>query len=173
MIILIAIALIFAVIIAWHEDDKFNAFMATFLCTTMVFVFMFLAVQFIGNVKNRKLVSNVYPIKIVSLQDNSQINGSVSGGLFVTRGIVGENEYFSFYREHEDGTYSLHKFPAAQSVIVPDSTPQTAHIIVTDQHYSCKSNWWLLCGDQPAFFAHAEFHVPANSITSDFVLDAE
>lgn len=154
-------------------DRGGDGFMAA-VAVGMIFGIPLLFLNLYGMAKNTTEKEVQYDIPIVSLQDGSQVEGSISGGLFVIQGTIGETQYFSYYKNNGNNTYSLEKREADRSVIVPDATPATAYVHVTDALKHCERTWWsFFCEADSGRFVHADFHVPANSIKNDFVLDAQ
>jgi hypothetical protein len=135
-----------------------------------------MGLQIVGSMVNTKTERVTYRVDLASLKDGSQVEGEFYGGLFVSRGQIGEVQYFSFYKDNGNGSFSLDKKEADRSVIIPDATPETAHLIITDDITTCTTTWWFVaCGDPnpSGIYIHGDYHVPAGSIKNDFVLDAE
>jgi len=175
IIILIVISIIISAILANHNwGFQFGEFIIWFMLFVMLSVVLFSVIQLLGcNINRQEKIVN-YTVKIVSLKDNSQINGS---GSFLSRINIDEEEYFSFYKVNADGSYSMDKKITRNSVIIPDATPENSYIKITDKitWNSLKNNWWFIFEDttEHGDYLHGEFHVPANSIKNDYVLDAE
>jgi hypothetical protein len=128
----------------------------------------------VGQVVNTTKTVSHYSQKIVSLQDGSQVQGSMSGGLFLVRGQIGETQYFSYYRQTGENTFNLDKRETGASNIITDATAETARVDITDEISVCRSTWWSICDEKPTGISvHADFHVPANSVKNDFELDAQ
>jgi len=175
IIILIVISIIISAILANHNwGFEFGEFIVWCIMFTMLSAFIFGVIQITGlDINQQEKIVN-YTVKIVSLKDNSQINGS---GSLLSKINIDEKEYFSFYKVNTDGSYSMDKKITRNSVIIPDATPENSYINITDKitWSSLKNCWWFIFEDttEHGDYLHGEFHVPANSIKNDYVLDAE
>lgn len=176
IIILIVISIIISAVISKNSYSwcDFFGFTALLTCFMFLSAFIFGTIQLVGfNINRQEKIVN-YTVKIVSLKDNSQINGS---GSLLSKVNIDEKEYFLFYKVNTDGSYSIDKKIAANSVIIPDATPDNSYIKITDKitWSSLKNNWWFIFQDSTEHgdYLHGEFHVPANSVKNDYILDAE
>lgn len=113
--------------------------------------------------------------KIVSLADGKGVEGQIGGGIFIMSGYIQDTQHFAYYREKAPNAYTLEKRDAGASTIHTDATPETARVEITDNIKTCEPSIWQICWGTPptASFAHADFHVPANSIKQQFELDAQ
>lgn len=164
----------------WRSGEtKFTVFMSWFTIFLSIFSLLYIIAQIFGWVYYTKTETVSYDVKIVSLQDGSQINGQFSGSHFVMRGNINQVEYFQYYKDNQNGSFSLDKKEADRSIIIPDATSETAYVKIIDEITSYKppkdSGWWLMPSNRSntGIYVHGEFHVPANSIQNNFVLDAK
>jgi hypothetical protein len=166
----IALCVIFgAVINDWHRGEGAAAGLFVGFVIT---VFGFMCLQFIGMATQQKSEQVTYRVELASLRDGSETEGH----FYLHRGQIGEVAYFSYYRGNGDGSYSLDKKEADRSVVIPDATPETAHVMITDDIHTCMPSWWFVTCPTPnvsGIYVHGDFHVPADSIKQDFVLDAQ
>ena len=101
---------------------------------------------------------------IVAVRDVTRTSGNVF--------VFGSDEYFSYYAQNEDGSYSLKKKLASDAVIVEeDRTDGEVYEV-----WKVKNNsnlGWVYVGLDSASFYRSEFHIPRGSIVRQFVLDAQ
>lgn len=177
LIILLVASVLVASLMAFIEIfDRFIVFVGVLVVCLIVSGGIFGVFQAIGWSKGVKVENVTYPVKIVSLNDGTGIEGSLYSGLFVTRGSINDTQHFSYYRDTGNGGYALEKRDAGASTIHLDATPATARVDVTDEVTTCskeKSWWYIGCNSSSAVFVHADFHVPINSIKNEFELDAQ
>lgn len=170
ILIFIIVFLLLSIVFGSILDDFGAGSAVAFVAAICSFVIL----EFIGMVINTHETPVHVTTKIVSLQDGSQINGHISGGLFVVSGYIDEAQWFSYYKDNGDGSYSLEKQLADHSSIIPDATPQTARLEADTTITHCYKKWWsLMCQPPSGVYNHGDFHVPPNSITNSFVLDAK
>jgi len=176
IIILTILAFLVATYIAktlYYYNYMSDYFMMLFVFGFMA-AFVFGAIQLVGyNIGIKEKVVE-YTVKIVSLKDNTRTEAS---GSLLTKVNLDERDYFSFYKVNQDGSYSIDKKIVENSVIIPDATPETSYIKITDKitSNSMKNSWWYISQDDTyrGEYLHGEFHVPANSVKNDYILDAE
>lgn len=157
----------------WDDYDKWSSIFGAFFVSGLLLATAVLAVNVIamGFTSTRDPVN--YTQQLVSIKDGTGIEGQIYGGLFVTQGYVQDTQVFSFYRKEGAG-FVLDKRNADRSTVFQDATPETARVDITDSYLNCHPSWFqILCPDPAGQFEHANFHVPANSIKQDFVLDAQ
>ncbi len=175
-LIILASSIIITTAIATYRDsfyDRWDSFSFSFVLNMFIFGLLYVLSQLIGMAINTYEIPEHHETRIVSLQDGSQIHGDFSGGLFLSRGSIDQVEYFSYYKDNGDGSYSLEKQIASASVIIPDATPETARLVSDSVLIHCEYKWWSTwCSPDRGEYRRGEFHVPANSIKNDFVLDA-
>lgn len=180
--LIVAVSFI-AAIIAYKTSywDKWENAIGTFIFLIVIGAVIGFLTSYFVSLETLKETKVTFPVKIVSLRDGSQVEGKIGGNLFLMRGYIGEKEYFTYYQDNGNGSYSLGKRPAGQSTIWTDVTPETARIDVTDIHRECTyDSLWMypfVCAldsqTPPVEFHWADFHVPEGSIKQDFVLDAQ
>lgn len=176
LIILIVISAIITVVVFMGADDWDRWFTTTlaFIMSISVSIVILLTVNAAGYEITKTVTPSVHSHSIVSLNDGTGISGTISGGIFITRGQINDTQHFSYYIRNENGSFNLEKRSADQSTIYTDATAETARVDITDTVTTCTPRWWLLCNTEvkKIEFAHADFHVPAGSIINEFELDA-
>lgn len=175
LFLLLAVVIVSTLItyrVSQYEFERGSNAGTAFVVTGFISFIVFVVVQ---GVSYNHIVTRSYSLPIVSLQDGSEVQGSISGGLFVIRGQIGEKQYFSYYMKSSDGSYRLDKRIAEQSSIWTDATAQTARVDIRDTARSCRPDWYVICdpnADKTWDFSHADFHVPPGSIKESYELDA-
>lgn len=176
-LIFVGIAITIGIIAAIVDEyDKWDSFFAGTFISGIALTVVFMFVQLFGLGMNTKVEEVKYSVPIVSINDGTGVEGQMYGGLFVTRGYINDTQHFSYYKNNGNGSYSLEKREADRSVIIPDATPETARLDITDSITTCKTTWWSMLCQSPnpsGIYVHGEFHVPANSIKNEFELDAQ
>ncbi len=175
MFILLGLIVVVPILYAVSEDYHFwDDYGIAFMVCLCIFGGIFAITNVIGGIVHTSTHNTQYTQKIVSINDGTGIKGSISGGLFIIRGGIGDTQHFSYYRDADNGSFSLEKRDATQSSIFPDATPETATVTITDSITTCTGSWWsVLCFKVPNTFVHADFHVPAGSIKNEYSLDAQ
>lgn len=174
VIIILLATVVGGLIMEKTDNDRLEGAARGFTVGLVVFGAIYVLSQFVGMMVNTHTTQEHNYIKIVSLQDGSQVQGTIHSGLFVTQVNIDEMEWFSYYRDNGDGSYSFDKQLASLSSIIPDATPSTAHISSTSSFTHCEKKWWSTwCGTDSGIYDHGDFHVPAGSIENNFVLDAK
>lgn len=155
-----------------NDWDRGEGFLIGGFVGFVIAIIGFMVLQFVGMATQQKTEQVTYRVDLASLRDGSETEGH----FYLHRGQIGEVAYFSYYKNNGNNTYSLDKKEADRSVVIPDATPQTAHAMITDEIHTCMPNWWFVACPEPAvsgIYLHGDFHVPADSIKQDFVLDAQ
>lgn len=153
---------------------KFGSFIAGVFVSGLICFIALCSLNLIGLIITSHTHQNVHTHKIVTLNDGKGINGRVLGNMFVMAGYINDTQQFAYYIDNGNGSYTLEKRSAYMSTVWTDANQDTAHIDITDDVTSCKKTWWLVvCGDPMVSFAHADFHVPKDSIVQGFNLDAQ
>lgn len=176
--ILAVLVLIFAISMStdvYGIGDRIGNFILFGIIGSVFAILILLVVNGVGSAFMQADTNTTYTQKLASLKDGTGIQGDFYGGLFVSRGQIGDTQNFSYYVDNGNGSYRLDKRDATQSTIWQDASAGDAHVDITDTIHSCKpANWWFLgCGEPTGTFVHADFHVPADSIKQDFELDAQ
>ena len=117
-------------------------------------------------------------IEIVSLKDNSLIDGDIHGGIFIISGSINESPAYFYYKKVGDGY--TQDYIKADGVIIYEDTINTGYINTKYEHKVTSEEWrdkylhWLIIPNiNKTTAVSTEIHVPENSIIKDFALDAE
>ena len=133
------------------EDHWLGFGVVSFISTAVIFVSVMMLFVPMHKV--------TYTTKIVSLQDNSEVEGSFTLG----SGYIGESSYFCYYYNHIDGGYALGKEPT-----------RNARIVEWDKKYAIKqytreeNKEWNTSGSTSGVV----FYVPRGTIVRNYNLDA-
>lgn len=156
-----------------YYTSKVEVFFDTFITMLLFTIAFYIFSQVLLGVLNTKSENVTYSQQLVSVNDGTGVDGKVSGSIFIISGKVEDTQHFSYYVKETNGSYRLDKRSAQKSSIWQDSTPETARVDVTDTISKCNTTWYsTFCFKTPTELVHADFHIPANSIKEDFVLDA-
>lgn len=99
-----------------------------------------------------------------ALSTGSEINGR---SYFLGGGYIGTTRVLNYMTQDADGFVRLRSADAGVSAVKEDADPGTARVKIYEVEES-QYNLWPWPGRH---FANYEFHVPAGSVSGDFVVD--
>lgn len=118
-------------------------------------------------------------IDLVSIKDNTLIEGRIGGGIFVVGGYISESPVYFYYKKVGEGYVQDH-IKAAGVVIYEDAKDGIGYITITeakrviDREWADKYLHWIIYDTQIHYRSKTtEIHVPKGTIIKEFVLDAE
>lgn len=172
----ITIILTVLMIAKWADKhDNLSMFIVSLLVMASLFTPIFIGIftyKTIDNVSEQR-------IDIVAIKDNTLVNGSISGGIFVVGGYIQETPVYFFYKKSGNGY--IQDYIDADGVIIYEDTEGSGYISiiksegVVDPQWKAKYLHWLVftSRDYSKDWQKTEIHVPTGTIIKDFVLDAE
>lgn len=121
-----------------------------------------------------EIVEKTDEIKLVSLQDSSQINGSAGGGAFYVYASVGSEEVYTYYYQLENGGYKRGKICADNAIIFEkdNCNPEIIEYTTYQKNKLGGVIRGILTFDIPESKSY-EIYVPKGTVLSTFVLDSE
>jgi len=164
---IIVIAVVFALIVSRDSEGQANI---TGIIVFIGYVALIIGLTAGGSQAPRLEVTN--KTNIVCIKDNSNIHG----GFFLFGGSINQDPCYYYYEETDRGGYLLKHVMADTIAIFEDAPVGTGYLSVTskviDPVWEKSHRHWLIYVGSGAV-DRCEFHVPPNSISRDFKLDAE
>lgn len=114
---------------------------------------------------------HLYNETIVSIKDNSQVEGNIRGGIFLIRGNINQKEYYMGYKQNEDGSFSQFKVPVERSKIY--ETTDGFRLEIYEFRQKNTGLFVMPCHQCTEEHRQYKIYVPKGSIVQDFTLDAE
>jgi hypothetical protein len=96
---------------------------------------------------------------IVALKDNSNIDGKVNGGIFVTSGYIKESLYYYCMENTEQGKHMI-KIPADKTYIIETNDIKPSVVKQINKYVDKRQYFWLLVTDEEKYI----IYVPENTI---------
>lgn len=146
---------------------------------TLIFVAMFIGSLFGLDAvfqKSYEETIQTAEYKLVSIKDNSQLEGSGSGGLFYVYVSMDTNEVYTYYYKLEDGGYKKGKISSENAVIYEkdDCKPLiTEYTTYTKVNMNHSLENFLTFGSFNKSEKSYKIFVPKGTIAQDYYLDAE
>lgn len=100
---------------------------------------------------------------ITAVKDNSEVNGSIHGGRYYTRGYINEVSYYSYMIKRNDGGIVSNKVPTSRTTIYEVSDNFRVEWYV-------KTKKWLGITDEIKYW---KIYIPEGSVTDDYNIDLE
>ena len=107
-------------------------------------------------------------IKIVTLKDNSDIDGSLSGGLFYQSGYVNEKMYYYCMEQTKIGKKMI-KIPAVNSYIIETNDREPCIVKESEYYTDEEAKYWLNSLNNVKYY----IYVPENTVDDSFSVDLE
>lgn len=165
--LLIAISLAIWIMFVVNESSywgfSFGDFIMGGVFAVVSFVVMVGIVLLISIFPHSELVK-VETNSITALKDNGKTNGS----FFLGSGNIGEDQY-CFYIEETDKGKKMNKVIIDNGYIKEESVKP--YVDKYETHYTSKLVKWLFGENKPLGSDEYVFHVPKNTVTTDFNVD--
>lgn len=105
---------------------------------------------------------------IIALKDNSDIQGNIYGGIFVTSGQIGEETYYYCMESTNEGKHMI-KIPSDKAYIT-ETNDKTSGIIKKSEHWkNNKLDFWMCPKTGEKYY----IYVPVGTIDTTYKVDME
>lgn len=105
---------------------------------------------------------------IVALKDNSNIDGKVNGGIFVTSGYIEESLYYYCMENTEQGKHMI-KIPADKTYIIETNDIKPSVVKQINKYVDKRQYFWFLVTDEEKYI----IYVPENTIDTTYKVDLQ
>ena len=122
----------------------------------------------INNISDERKWQEDWKTNIVALKDNSNINGKIGGGIFVTSGYINESLYYYCMENTEQGNHMI-KIPADKTYIVETNDIKPYIIKQLNKYVDKRQYSWLLATDEEKYI----IYVPKGTIDTNYKIDLE
>ena len=118
-------------------------------------------------------------VKIVSLQDNSQVEGNGGGGFLHVYITIGTSGMYTYYYQLDDGGYKQGRIDADYTIIYEEDNCEMPRV---ETYTTFNQNNWSKFWTKVLVFSNKdgkekskryEIHVPKGTVVQEFNLDAE
>jgi hypothetical protein len=178
VIIFIVLGVVLWILAAIASEKNWEGF-STFLvvCGTLSFALLSwlfpLIFGFIHTNTETYTKDEITPI--VSLRDDSLINGSVFGAIFIVSGNIQQVPVYFYYTQNSDGGYEQHNIPTANVALYEDSDSGTGYLKVIKYYsrltdYQPYKGWGILNSPSPDYPEKTveQIHIPQGTIVKQF-----
>ncbi len=182
---IIAILLFIAVIICFviiarhmhlNSDDIILKILATIAGTLICIVIALLIISLAAIVPIGAATTEDYlesTIELVALNDKTTLEGSMYGGIFITRGYIDTLPTYAYYYKAENGSIKFGQIPAESAsiyYILDDSLPRIETYKVVARGYSL---YHFPTKFEKTTGVYYKLYIPANAISTEIILDLE
>jgi len=179
IVLFIAVIICFVIIARYmylNSDDIilniFATIAGTVICVVIAFVIMWGASMVpIGEATNEDYLEST--IELVALNDKTILEGSMYGGIFITRGYIDTLPTYAYYYKAENGSIKFGQILAERAsiyYILDDSLPRIETYKVVSRGYSL---YHFPTKFERTTGVYYKLYIPANAISTEIILDLE